>query len=295
MLRGKKPDIKQKRLKLLLYGRAGVGKTTAAIQFPNSYILDTERGTDFYAKTINQNGSVVLPTSNPDEIKEELNALLTEKHSYKTLIVDPITQVYNAVQEKWTKIFEKHSKIQKDSEVQDFGLRYWSKVKSEFKALQRIILSLDMNVIILSHQKDVYGAGFSKVGVTFDSIKNEDYIYDLVFRLEKRGNKRLAIKEKERAEIGKNKFPDEFEWSYNNFIKYYGKEVIEKEAIPLNMATKEQVDKLNKLLDIINVDDEITTKWLSKADVSSFDEFTGDQINKCIKYCEDKLKTIKDK
>jgi flagellar biosynthesis GTPase FlhF len=44
-LRAKKPEAVEKRLKLFMYGPAGVGKTTAAIQFPNAYIIDCEKGT----------------------------------------------------------------------------------------------------------------------------------------------------------------------------------------------------------------------------------------------------------
>ncbi len=40
-LKGKKPHEIEKRLKLLLYGRAGVGKTMTAIQFPQPYVIDT--------------------------------------------------------------------------------------------------------------------------------------------------------------------------------------------------------------------------------------------------------------
>ena len=36
MLRARKPEAVTKRLKLFMFGPAGVGKTTAAIQFPNS-------------------------------------------------------------------------------------------------------------------------------------------------------------------------------------------------------------------------------------------------------------------
>ena len=51
-LKGKKPQPKDRRLKLFMYGEAGVGKTTAACQLPKPYIIDTERGTDNYADLI---------------------------------------------------------------------------------------------------------------------------------------------------------------------------------------------------------------------------------------------------
>jgi len=181
MLKAKKPEEVKKRLKLMLYGPAGVGKTVAALQFPQSYIIDTERGTELYANMINKANSVVLKTFNPDEIYDELKELLTTSHDYKTLIIDPITIVYSATQDKWNRIFEKHAKTEVDKEIADFGMRYWGKVKSNFKSIQRIMLALDMNVIIIAHQKDVYGSNFNKIGVSFDSMKSDDYFFDYVF------------------------------------------------------------------------------------------------------------------
>jgi len=288
-LKAKKPVVKEKRLKMFMFGPAGVGKTTAAIQFPNAYIIDTERGTDFYSKTINEADSVVLQTLNPDEIREELHALLTEKHTYKTLVIDPVTQIYNATQEKWTRTFEKYSKNQKDSDVQDFGMRYWGKVKSDFKSIQRLILALDMNVICTAHQKDVYGAGFSKMGVTFDSLKGDDYLFDLVFRVERKNGSLIAIKIKERAEIGENKFPDEFEWSYENFCKFYGKEIVEKETIPIPMATDEQIERVKKLIEVVKIDESTIEKWMTKAGVEDWSEMNSDTIQKCIGFLEAKV------
>ena len=52
VLRARKPEAVYKRLKLFMFGPAGVGKTTAAIQFPNSYIIDCERGAENYDKLI---------------------------------------------------------------------------------------------------------------------------------------------------------------------------------------------------------------------------------------------------
>lgn len=288
-LRAKTPEPKQKRLKMFVYGPSGVGKTTASIQFDKAVIIDTEKGTDFYADTINRQGSVVFQTNVFDEAVKEVKELLTTKHEYRTLIIDPITQLYNSCQEKYTRIFEKYAKTEKEAEVQDFGMRYWARVKSDFKSFQRLLMAIDMNLIVLSHQKDQYGTGMVKTGVTFDSIKGEDYIYDLVFRLENKNGKRMAVTVKERAEIGKAKFPPEFEWSYDNFKKYYGAEIIEKEAVPVELATPEQVARVKGLLEVVKIDEGTVSEWLSKADVSEWSEMTSETIEKCIKFIEKKL------
>jgi hypothetical protein len=291
-LRGKAPEEKKKRLKMFVYGPSGVGKTTAALLFPKAYIIDTERGTDHYSQTINQAGSAVFQSNVFDEVFAEVKQLLTTKHEYRTLIIDPITQVYNSVQEKWTRVFEKHAKSEKEAEVQDFGMRYWGRVKSDFKALQRMLMALDMNIIITSHQKDQYGTGMTKIGVTFDSMKGEDYLYDLVFRLEKKGDKRMAITIKERAEIGQGKFPPEFEWSYSNFKQFYGADIIERVAAPVEMATPEQVAKVKALLEVVRIEESEINAWLAKADVSDWSEMTAETIGKTIAFLEKKLAAV---
>ncbi len=292
-LRGTKPEEKKKRLKMFVYGPAGVGKTMAAIQFPKSYLIDTEGGADFYAKSINKAGSVIFTSNNFDDAVKEVKELLTTKHDFRTLIVDPVTQLYNSDQEKWTRVFETYSKTEKEKETQDFGMRYWSRVKTDFKAFQRLLIAIDMNLIVTAHQKDQYGQNMQKVGVTWDSMKGDDYLFDLVFRLEKRDKKVIAITMKERAEIGENKFPEEFEWSYQNFLKFYGDDIIQREAIPISMATPDQVQKVKSLLDVVRVSNEEVVSWFNKADVSSWEEMTEPSILKVIKFLEKRLEGVK--
>lgn len=292
-LRAQKPEAKEKRLKMLVYGPAAVGKTTAAIQWPQNYIIDTERGTDAYAASINKANSVVFQTNVFDEVAKEIKELLTTKHDFRTLTIDPITNVYNAVQEKWSKVFEKYAKSEKEAEIQDFGMRYWGRVKSDFKALQRMILALDMNVLVTSHQKDVYGSGMQKLGVTFDSMKGEDYLYDLVFRLEVRNGKRIAVTVKERAEIGKNKFPAEFEWSYENFKKFYGADILERAAAPIEIISDKQVAKIKGLLEVVKVSEETINSWFTKANIEKWEEFTAAQAEKIIKHLNETLSQAK--
>lgn len=291
-LKAVKPEKIEKRLKLFLYGPAGVGKTTAAIQFPNAVIVDMERGTENYAETIAKSGSVVLQSVNPDEIKAEIKTLLTEAHPYKTLILDPMTAFYNALQEKWARIFEKHATNEKQAELQDFGPRYWGRIKSEYKSIQRLLMALDMNVIITSHQKDIYATGMQKIGVGPDSMKGDEYFFDYVFQLENVGGKRMAKTIKERAEVGKNRFPATFEWSYENFLQFYGAEIIKKPAEPVKMASPDQIIKVKRLLDVVKIEDSEVTTWMTKANVDTWEEMTAEQIEKVIVFLDKKLAVL---
>lgn len=288
-LRGKVPEAKDKRLKMMLFGPAGIGKTTCAIQFPNAYIFDLERGSDFYHETIKNKGSVVFQTTNPDDVKEELKKLITEKHEFKTIILDPITVLYSATQEKWNRVFTKYAETEKQTELGDFGFRFWAKVKQDYKAIIRLLLSWDGNVILTSHQKDIYGEGMKKVGLGSDSMKGDEYAFDYIFQLTKDAkDKRIAITKKERAEVGKNKFPQEFEWSYANFLIYYGKDALERESTPVPLASAEQVGEIKRLLSIVKVDEQWESDCLTKADVDSWEELTKEKIEKAITFLQNK-------
>ena len=96
-LRGKKPTVEKKRLKLMLFGSAGAGKTTAAIGFPKPYVIDTERGAenDEYVDRINGVGGALFQTTSFDDIVQEVRSLASTEHEYQTLVIDPVTVIYD--------------------------------------------------------------------------------------------------------------------------------------------------------------------------------------------------------
>src|SRR3990167_2960684 len=287
VLKAKKPEVQEKRLKMFLFGPPGSRKTTSAIQFPNSVLIDMEKGSENYAKSIEKSGSVVFQTTNPDEVLEEIKSLLTEKHEFKTLILDPVTIFYESTQEKWTRIFEKYVDNEKSKELQDFGMRYWGRVKSNYKAMLRLLLRLDMNIIMTAHQKDIYGTNMSKIGVGPDSMKGDNYFFDNVFQLNVTKDKSIATTIKQRSEpLFPPKFPDSFEWSYENFCNFYGKEILERLAVPMMLATPEQVARLTLLVEGLKIETETLEKWFTKCDVDSYAEMTSEQIESLIKHCE---------
>lgn len=286
-LRGVKPETIKKRLKALFYGMAGVGKTTAAIQFPKPYLIDTEKGAenDQYTTIIKNSGGVIFQTSDFDELLKEVRALLTEDHEYKTLIIDPLTTLYNDLVDKCAASLKNKSDDKKSTGT-EFG-RHYQEANKKMKILLNLLLRLDMNVIITSHAKNEYGENMAVLGQTFDCYKKLDYLFDLVFEIQKRGKNRVGIIKKSRVES----FPDgeTFPFSYEEISKRYGKEILEKESIKQNLATPEQVIEVKRLIDLLKIPQETYDKWLSKSESEDFDDMPLDYIQKCIDYLKSKI------
>jgi hypothetical protein len=279
-LRGKKPENIEKRLKALFFGGAGVGKTTAAIQFPKPYLIDTEKGAENeqYVTLLENNGGAIFQTSDFDDMMSEIKGLLSEKHEYKTLIIDPLTVVYNHLLETSANFLKRISK-EKDATGTEFG-RHYAEADKKMKHLLNLLLRLDMNVIITSHMKAVYDEKMKIIDRTFDCYKKLDYLFDLVFEIQKRGKERVGIVRKSRIIA----FPDsdQFPFSYDEIANRYGTDILEKESKPETLASKEQVHETKRLIEVMKVDPATWEKWLDKAKCETFDEMPTDIIQKCI-------------
>ena len=283
-LRGKKPEAIEKRLKALFFGAAGVGKTTAAIQFPRPYLIDTERGAENpqYVKKLKDAGGLYFFTTDADDLIVELRSLLSEKHPYQTVIIDPLTIIYNDLLDKAA-----------DEVGTDFG-RHKGPADRKIKHILSLLLRLDMNVIVTSHAKPKWArAKDSKgrdtvvdEGTTFDCYGRLDYLFDLVFEIQKRGVDRMGIVRKTRVDS----FPegDVFPFSYEEISKRYGRGILEKESVPIALATEDQLKILAELLEHRKDGDQLKDKWLEKSGAETLEEMSSDQIAKCIVYLQPK-------
>jgi DNA polymerase III delta prime subunit len=277
-LRGKKPEAIQKRLKALFYGPAGVGKTTAAIQFPYPYLIDTEKGSENnqYVDLLGKSGGVVFHTTDFQELISEIRALLTEKHEYKTLIIDPLTVLYNNLLD------------QAETKVgSDFG-RHYGEANKHIRHLINLLMRLDMNVIITAHAKNEYSSDMKVLGQTFDCYKKLDYLFDLVFEIQKRGKERVGIVKKSRIESFLDS--EQFPFSYNTIAIKYGRDILERDAIAQELASLEQITEIKRLADLIKTPQEIIQKWLDKAQAETWEEMPADVIQKCIDHLNEQIK-----
>lgn len=277
-LKGKKPDQIQKRFKAFFYGAAGVGKTTAAINFPAPYVIDAERGAENsqYVDTLGKNGGVIFQTSDFDEVMEEVICLLSEEHEYRTLVIDPLTAIYND-------LLVKEEKKHGDS----FG-RHYQKANVRMIGLFNLLLRLDMNVILTSHAKNEYGPNLEVIGKTFNCYKDAEYLFDLSVEVQKQGKNRVGFIKKTRVEG----FPEgeKFDFSYSEISKRYGKELLEKKSQNEILASSDQVKEINRLIQLLNVPEEVYGKWLSKSGSKTFSHMPADNLQKCIDMLVSKLK-----
>jgi hypothetical protein len=283
MLRGKKPEAIQKRLKALFYGKAGVGKTMAAIQFPKPYLIDTERGAENqqYINILEKSGGVIFNTGDFDELIKEVKLLLTVKHEYKTLIIDPLTIIYNDLLDKAAAQLSTGGK-----DGTEFG-RHYGIANKRIKHLLSLLLRLDMNVIITSHAKTEFSSNLTVIGQTFDCYKKLDYLFDLVLKIEKTGKDRTAFVEKTRIE-GFKEF-ENFPFSFAEISKRYSLSILEKESVPEILASKEDIIDLKHLIQLLKVSNETVDKWLAKSNSETLDEMKQADIQSIIAWLKNKI------
>ena len=213
-----------------------------------------------------------MQTADFDELIEQVKALLSEKHDYKTLVIDPLTTIYNDLLDKSA---DKHGT--------EFG-RHYNYVNRQMKHLLALLLRLDMNIIITCHAKNEYGENLKVIGTTFDGYKKLDYLFDLAFEIQKRGKDRVAIVKKTRVEG----FPEGevFPFSYPEIAKRYGKDILERDAVVEALATKEEVEELKRLVELFHVEPEKFEKWLDKCNATTIDELSQSSIQKIITHLQ---------
>lgn len=276
------PDaIEPKKPKVLVYGPPGAGKTWASLDFPCVYYIDTEGGADldhYRAKLRNSGGAYLGPDQGSldfDVVIAQIQALATEEHQYRTVVIDSISKLWN------TALSDEQELLgAKDA----FGA-FKKAPTRKFNSLVKWTSRLDMNAIFIAHQKDQWGLDDKgqrvMTGYTYDGQEKLEYDLHLVLRIAKVATSRYAY-------IGKSRLPsfpenENFDWSYQEFAARYGRDVIEKEAAPLVLATPEQIEELHKLLAVVKMPDDWQAKIFKSASVDAWDEMDSDKIEACLK------------
>lgn len=289
-LRAKHPKkAEPKKPKMLIFGGPGVGKTFGALDFPGCYYIDCEGGAalDHYTDKLEASGGVYLgPKDGANDMQVvlgEIRSLATTKHKFRTLVIDSFSKLFNtAIAVEW-------ERMEREQSHKDMSKTFGAEKKPAIARTKQMIAlfeRLDMNVILICHQKDSWKDG-EIVGMTFDGWDKLEYELDLTMQIVKQGTAR-------KAKIGKCRLAqfregEVIEWSYAEFAKRYGVEVIEAASTPVAPASAEQIRVVQQLCEVVKLDDETRIKWFDKAGVDSWGEMDAPTIQACIDYLTNKL------
>jgi hypothetical protein len=262
--------------KIMIFGKPGVGKTWTSLDFPNVYYLDTEGGADLshYTDKLKKSGGVYFGPEQGsldfDTVIGQIQALATEQHPYKTVVIDSISKLFAlSIAQEAERLGDKNA----------FGADKKPAI-AYMRKLVSWLTRLDMNVIIIAHEKPLWGIDSkgerSEIGVTFDAWDKLEYELHLCLNIFKQGKDHKARVTKTR--LTGFAAADVFPWSYAEFAQRYGKDVIEGATTQIVLASPEQIAKLNELLDTVKLPEGQVEKWLKAGNAETWAEMDSDKV-----------------
>lgn len=190
----KKAKAEQAYLKAALYGPPGSGKTftallvaegLAAVSNKRVAVVDTERGTDFYAQTI------AARTTHPEafdfdalytrSLTETLQAVRSlDLATHGVLVLDSITHLWEAA------IAAYRGKMTRAGTIPMYA---WGQIKKPYKDLMQILLNAPVHVLILGRQGNEFSeddtTGETKaIGVKMKAEGETPYEPHILVRME---------------------------------------------------------------------------------------------------------------
>ena len=199
------------KIKALLFGAPGVGKTYLSLTSPGRIaIIDTEGGTAFYARRAGTHGLSqfdVLPTKTYRDVQAAVQYIAANPTVYETLVIDPITVIYEVLQDaaliKRASVNDRKGRSG-DPDDTDLEMLDWGRIKRAYKALMTELGNLPIHVVVTARESDVnekHGQERVKVGVKPDAEKSTSYYFDTVIRLVPTATGREAVVLKDRTGI----------------------------------------------------------------------------------------------
>jgi hypothetical protein len=202
-----KATRKKSRLRCLVGGVSGSGKTTASLLIAQGLggrtaVIDTERGSaSLYSDLMEFDALELNPPYSPERYIEAINA--AEGAGYEVLIIDSLTHVWDG----------SGGCVEINEQVAQAKYRgntwsAWSDTTPRYRALLDTILQSPMHIICTSRMKSETVQGedkkVRKIGMKTELRQGTEYEFTLVFEIEH--EKHLAVVTKNRT----NLFPQPF-------------------------------------------------------------------------------------
>lgn len=249
-----------KRLKMLVFGGTGTGKTITALQMPDPAVIDTERGCDWYMEKFPDAG--FNQTTDPEEIRASIKEIAEDPNGFKTLVIDSFTLYQEAIEERQLN----KRRTEKQNPHYTFGPIDYKYMKNSVRSIVHDLLSVDMNVVCTAKAKAVYDSSGDDfmgkiIGYEPDVRKEVPHYFDTVVELQLRDDgTRVAIVHKDRT----NTLPREIEnYDYAKLVEYFGEEDLKRE--PIVFKSKIEADQRRNR----NTEIELDGKTLNTAGVTA--------------------------
>jgi hypothetical protein len=164
--------------KFLIYGEPGAGKSTLASQWPNAIFIPTEPGLNFLEchQITDDDGNPKI-CKNWEDICDAVKLLATQKHDFKTVVIDTIDNAF-----EFCSLYTlKQRGIDHESD-EGFG-KGFGMVKREFTKVINYLANCGFGLVFISHEKtgEREERGVKRV-VTDNSLSNSarNYVNGLV-------------------------------------------------------------------------------------------------------------------
>jgi hypothetical protein len=275
----KKAEIKDYKLKVLIWGKPGVGKSRWALNSDKPLVLDFENSTtlysnefDFYRAVIDQ--STAVKSKKDKSVKDISNATLLTKEIiseisngvYKgivnTLIIDSATDLLDNIESILLTQYE--NKIGKNlMQLNQLQKSKWYKFRREnTRRLLDKIIALDVNIIFTARSKIVWGTGqdgkTQPVGTQVDALEILESLVDVVIELTE--NKEINIT---KTRLSKSEGIIEGIKTFNDFKQFVLNDKIDNKNDEIESAKKD-AGKGNQSNESIEQNEPISKEQISE-------------------------------
>lgn len=151
-----------KKFKVSVYGAAGSGKTTFALSFPGVGVVDMERGTDWYAGRESRSGVKINPnfkvkhTGSAKDVIDLIDGLNDQfkkgNRPIETLVIDPVTMFWDAIQDAFLERLKKKSK-DNDAKIQ---LWHWKEIRAPYRRAITKLLNMPIHFVLVGRESNVF-------------------------------------------------------------------------------------------------------------------------------------------
>ena len=193
------PERISRKIKMLIYGKSGTGKTWYALEAPKPLaIIDLEGGSSIYhSKAADFGGFDRLSTASIKDIDAAVKSLECDTH-YQSIVIDPITIYYELLQEAYQ---EKRIKKSGNDDA-PLAMKDWGDIKRRYKSLMTRLINIDKNMILIAREKELtqeIGGQHTVIGSKEDAEKSTTYLPDVVLQFEILKKKRMCRVIKDRT------------------------------------------------------------------------------------------------